>query len=226
MHVSPYSSNEMGDRDEFGTVVYARTDDGLDSLRVPLTDCLDVVAPIVGIDDIPPGLVSAMIDQLDDSEATGKSGDDLLVEIDRYGRDRGFGKVLDIVESPFSAAEHLVMPASGDPEIEALIDSAVSHDVRVTVVPGPWFDGDGSGSMGSVLSRRAGVGEEWSGRPPLGFRVKNGHLVKAPNYSDVVGTLRLVQRDKLSKRSAADELDTSRRTINRCLDHPDRYGLE
>ncbi|ERG99158.1 MAG: hypothetical protein J07HQX50_00300 [Haloquadratum sp. J07HQX50] len=29
----------------------------------------------------------------------------------------------------------------------------------------------------------------------------------------------------LYQRLAADELNTSRRTINRCLDHPERYGL-
>ena len=39
-------------------------------------------------------------------------------------------------------------------------------------------------------------------------------------------TLELVLDDELSKRKAAAELDTSRRTINRCLERLELYRLE
>lgn len=63
------------------------------------------------------------------------------------------------------------------------------------------------------------------GRPPLGFRKENGRLIEAENYDDVVARLDMVQKDNLSKRQAAKELDTSRRTINRALERKEVYGL-
>jgi len=215
----------MSERSESKVVVYARSDEGLDSLRVPVTDGLDLATTIAGTDSVDPDDMTVVAKALADAGCAILSRRGVSVEVDMFGRDHGFDQVLDVIEAPFSEISNLVVAASDDPEVEALIDSALVNDVRVHIVPGPWFDGGAGGSMGSVLSRRAGVGEEWSGRPPLGFDVSDGHLVKDPDFGDIVGTLRLVQRGKLSKRSAADELDTSRRTINRCLENPERYGL-
>lgn len=64
------------------------------------------------------------------------------------------------------------------------------------------------------------------GPAPLGFEKNDGHLIEAPNFDRVRTTLELVQNDELSKRKAARELDTSRRTINRALDRAELYRLD
>lgn len=68
--------------------------------------------------------------------------------------------------------------------------------------------------------------EDYSHGPaPLGFEKDDGHLVQGPTYHDVVATLDMVQNDELSKRKAADQLNTSRKSIYRALDRPELYGL-
>lgn len=71
------------------------------------------------------------------------------------------------------------------------------------------------------------------GRPPAGFEVveegdDKGTLRPAPDYDVVAQTLDLVDQEEVSKRQAAKRLDTSRATINRILNDPERrqmYGL-
>lgn len=63
------------------------------------------------------------------------------------------------------------------------------------------------------------------GPAPLGFEKNEGHLIEAANFDNVRTTLEMVQNDELSKRKAAKELDTSRRTINRSLERAELYGL-
>jgi DNA invertase Pin-like site-specific DNA recombinase len=63
------------------------------------------------------------------------------------------------------------------------------------------------------------------GPAPLGFEKRDGQLVQGDNYHDVVAALDMIQKNELSKRKAAGELDSSRRTINRALDNADLYGL-
>jgi DNA invertase Pin-like site-specific DNA recombinase len=63
------------------------------------------------------------------------------------------------------------------------------------------------------------------GRPPLGFSKEDGRLVEGGRYDTIVATLEMVQKGDLSKRKAASELDTSRRTVNRALDRAELYGL-
>jgi len=63
------------------------------------------------------------------------------------------------------------------------------------------------------------------GRAPLGFAKDDGRLVKADNYHDVTAVLDMIQKDELSKRKAAERLDTSRPTINRALERTELYGL-
>lgn len=65
----------------------------------------------------------------------------------------------------------------------------------------------------------------WHGPAPLGFEKSDGHLTQGPNYHDVVATLEMVQDDDLSKRRAARELGTSRKSIYRALDNAHLYGL-
>lgn len=63
------------------------------------------------------------------------------------------------------------------------------------------------------------------GPAPLGFEKDDGYLIEAGNFDRVRSVLEIVQADELSKRKAARELDTSRRTINRALDRADLYGI-
>jgi len=63
------------------------------------------------------------------------------------------------------------------------------------------------------------------GPAPLGFEKDDGYLIEAGNYDRVRSVLELVIDDELSKRKAARELDTSRKTINRSLDRLKLYSL-
>ena len=63
------------------------------------------------------------------------------------------------------------------------------------------------------------------GPAPLGFEKDDGRLVEAEDYDRVCATLEMVAKGELSKRKAAGELDTSRRTVNRSLERGELYGL-
>lgn len=63
------------------------------------------------------------------------------------------------------------------------------------------------------------------GPAPLGFQKDDGYLIEAANYDRVRTVLQEVDHGAMSKRKAARELDTSRRTINRALDRRDLYSL-
>lgn len=63
------------------------------------------------------------------------------------------------------------------------------------------------------------------GRPPLGFNSDDGELVRADNYDEVRTVLKMVDENELSKRAAADEIDSSRSTILRALDRKEMYNL-
>lgn len=64
------------------------------------------------------------------------------------------------------------------------------------------------------------------GPAPLGFEKDNGHLVEGADYQRVTEVLDQVKRGDMSKRQAARELDTSRKTIGRAVDErPELYGL-
>lgn len=76
-----------------------------------------------------------------------------------------------------------------------------------------------------IAARRAADDNYQHGPAPLGFTKDDGHLVEAEDYNQVVAVLDMVQRDELSKRKAARQLDTSRRTVNRALDRADLYGV-
>jgi DNA invertase Pin-like site-specific DNA recombinase len=63
------------------------------------------------------------------------------------------------------------------------------------------------------------------GPAPLGFEKDDGYLIEAGNFDRVRSVLEMVRDDELSKRKAARELSTSRRTINRSLERAELYGL-
>lgn len=64
------------------------------------------------------------------------------------------------------------------------------------------------------------------GPAPLGFKKNDGHLIEVDGYDRVRTVLQMVIEDELSKRKAARELDTSRRTINRAIERVELYGIE
>jgi len=75
------------------------------------------------------------------------------------------------------------------------------------------------------IQTRMNNDEYHHGPAPLGFDKNDGHLIESDGYDRVRTTLELVQDGELSKRKAARELDTSRRTINRALDRAELYNL-
>lgn len=58
----------------------------------------------------------------------------------------------------------------------------------------------------------------WSGRPPLGHKVEDGRLKRGYDYERVRATIQAVDDEEVTKTDAANKLDTSRATINRCLE--------
>jgi len=75
------------------------------------------------------------------------------------------------------------------------------------------------------IQTRMNEPEYHHGPAPLGFDKDDGYLIESANYDAVRATLQLVADDEISKRKAARELDTSRRTINRALDRGELYSL-
>lgn len=63
------------------------------------------------------------------------------------------------------------------------------------------------------------------GPAPLGFEKENGRLIEDDSYDRVCATLELVVKGNLSKRKAAQELSSSRRTIGRRLERSELYGI-
>lgn len=64
------------------------------------------------------------------------------------------------------------------------------------------------------------------GPAPLGFEKEDGRLVEGSQYQRVVAVLEDVAKGELSKRQAAKELDTSRRTVQRTVEQrSELYGL-
>ncbi|MHB9287345.1 recombinase family protein [Halobacteriales archaeon Cl-PHB] len=75
------------------------------------------------------------------------------------------------------------------------------------------------------LAARMQQDEYHHGRAPLGFEKNSGRLSEGDNFHDVVAVLEMVMKGTLSKRKAAQRLDTSRPTINRALERSGLYGL-
>lgn len=76
------------------------------------------------------------------------------------------------------------------------------------------------------IAARQESDEYHHGPPPLGFEKDNGRLIEGPEYQRVVSVLDDVASGELSKRKAADLLDTSRRTVQRSVeDRAELYGL-
>jgi len=64
------------------------------------------------------------------------------------------------------------------------------------------------------------------GPAPLGFSKEGGRLVEGDDYQRVVAVLEDVAKGELSKRKAAQELDSSRRTVQRAVEErAELYGL-
>jgi DNA invertase Pin-like site-specific DNA recombinase len=76
------------------------------------------------------------------------------------------------------------------------------------------------------IAARQESAEYRHGPAPLGFEKRDGQLVESHDYQRVVEVLDQVARGNMSKRKAARELDSSRRTIRRAIDERSSlYGL-
>lgn len=75
------------------------------------------------------------------------------------------------------------------------------------------------------IAARQESGEYHHGPAPLGFEKDNGRLIEDKKYHQVCAVLEMVAKEEMSKRQAADELETSRRTIGRALERRGLYGL-
>jgi len=76
------------------------------------------------------------------------------------------------------------------------------------------------------IAARLQNGEYHHGPAPLGFEKESGRLIEAGDYDRVCVVLDRVARGDLSKRKAAKQLDTSRRTIQRAIEQRgELYGL-
>ena len=75
------------------------------------------------------------------------------------------------------------------------------------------------------IAARQQQDDDHHGPAPLGFKKDGGKLVEAGSYHDVVGVLEMVKKGELSKRKAAERLETSRKTINRALERSGVYGV-
>jgi len=64
------------------------------------------------------------------------------------------------------------------------------------------------------------------GPAPLGFEKNDGQLIEGPDFHRIVATLDNVASGETSKRQAAKQLNTSRRTVQRAVEErADLYGL-
>ena len=76
------------------------------------------------------------------------------------------------------------------------------------------------------IAARQESDEYHHGPAPLGFEKESGRLIEGADYDRVCVVLDRVARGDLSKRKAASELDTSRRTVQRAIEQrADLYGL-
>jgi DNA invertase Pin-like site-specific DNA recombinase len=64
------------------------------------------------------------------------------------------------------------------------------------------------------------------GRAPLGFEKADGRLIEGEAYDRTAAVLEMVQKENMSKRQAAKELETTRSTIGSALEErPELYGV-
>lgn len=76
------------------------------------------------------------------------------------------------------------------------------------------------------IAARQETDEYHHGRPPLGFEKDSGRLIEGAEYQRVVSVLDQVASGSKSKRKAAADLDSSRRTVQRAVEErADLYGL-
>jgi len=76
------------------------------------------------------------------------------------------------------------------------------------------------------IAARQNTEEYHHGPAPLGFDKDSGRLREGPQYDRVCTVLAMVDDGELSKRRAAEELDSSRATVGRCLEsRRELYGL-
>lgn len=119
---------------------------------------------------------------------------------------------------------HRVVEAVADMAREEITATRERHQ---TSTDGEWvtdpIDQDGDGT--ELMPPAEIVGEPHRGRPPLGFDMVEGQLQAAENYTQVCNVLQLLDDEMVSKRAAAEKLDTTRATLNTCLEESERREM-
>jgi DNA invertase Pin-like site-specific DNA recombinase len=167
---------------------------------------------------------------------------------------RGYQQVMRRVESGEFAAlviHDLTRLTRSLQDLEQTVERVTSHGCELHFVRDglPPFTPDADDPGARLMLQMLGAFAEWEartkrmntkegiqarmeadddyhhGRPPIGFEKEDGHLYRDENYDDVVATLDMVLKGTLSKRKAADDLNTTRATIRNALERREMYGI-
>lgn len=153
------------------------------------------------------GEVDAIV--VKDMSRVARSVRDLMRTVDRV---REAGVELHFIDDPIE-----VRPGDDDPTQDLMLQilaAVAEFEAKIT-----------QQRVREGIAARQESEDYHHGPAPLGFNKNDGTLIEAPGYDRVCAVLGMVQDGALSKRKAAERLETSRPTINRALEREDLYGL-
>lgn len=180
-------------------VVYNDADTGTDTDRQGYSDLME---------DVEGGRIDLVVTK--DMSRVARSLSDLMRTVERV-RDAGCSLVF--IDDPIE-----VHPDDDDPTQELILQilgAVAEFEARIT-----------RQRVREGIAARQDSEDYHHGQAPLGFNKDDGKLIESTEYHRVCAVLEMVVAGEISKRSAADRLDTSRRTIDRALqDRPELYGL-
>lgn len=189
-----------------------------EQLDVPLRDVQDYRDTSTGTDTQRTGYRNLMSD-IKTGEVTGV----VVHEISRLARslrdlDRTVSRIVEYGGEVHFVRDGLVFGSGDDSPMDRLmlqmLGAFAEWEARVKQL----------NTKEGIAARQANP-EYHHGPAPLGFTKENGQLIEGEQYDAVCATLDMVAKGDLSKRKAARELSTSRRTVKRCLDRGELYNI-
>lgn len=157
------------------------------------------------MDSVEAGNVDAVIVK----DRVARSVRDLMKTVDQL---RESGVELHFVDDPI-----MIRPEDNDPTQDLMIQvlgTVAEFEIKIT-----------RQRVREGIAARKDSDDYHHGPPPLGFNKNDGAHIEAPEYDRVCAVLEMVASGDLSKRKAAERLDSSRPTISRALDRKKLYGL-
>ena len=223
--VLPYVENHFGiaiDRDVSEVAAYVADEDtGNDPIPLAGGDVVLYYDRLTGTNTNRDGY-RRMIDAIDEGSVDAIVSD----AVSRVSRSlRDLDRIAELVVEENDAELHLIkegfqlIPGEEDPFQRALFRLlGVFSELEAELAQMRAREG---------LQTRMESDEEYRhGRAPLGFIKDKGKIRPGPEYDLVCSVLGQVKNDELSKRKAAKELGTSRKTIHRSLDEREElYGI-